>query len=437
MNEFKQLLKKLAELFPIEDNARMIVDFAEIPSVNIDFGGAPKNMWYKILSESRKHQNGIKRIVQMAHSEYPDDPVLANAIRGEAKVEIKAKESANDRMKKAFNFDKADLQNLVAQNRLADALSKLKMIGKSLTSDFQNDIILFTAQLDTAESDKRRGIISREDYDITIARLRVALLSQIDSIDNESEIVASLNRMSVDHQPEALVPLNVDTEALEKIIGSRNDLYEIEWLEKAIKASKSVCKVELAGGGSGTGWVYKNKYLITNNHVINSAEVAKKAKIIFNYQIGRGTEMKSFRLDPSQGFFSSPPTALDYVCVPVIDDGTLSQYRSLEVDPSFPLEIGDLVNIIQHPMAGVKKIAMPDEIIGVWKEKNHLFYQVDTQAGSSGSPVFNQEWKVVALHHAGKDEDQGGFAINEAGEMKAANRGIFISAIIDDLQGKI
>ena len=34
------------------------------------------------------------------------------------------------------------------------------------------------------------------------------------------------------------------------------------------------------------------------------------------------------------------------------------------------------------------------------KHQNRLRYQTNTEDGSSGSPVFNREWRVVALHHA-------------------------------------
>ncbi|MER5327117.1 trypsin-like serine peptidase [Streptosporangium roseum] len=43
-------------------------------------------------------------------------------------------------------------------------------------------------------------------------------------------------------------------------------------------------------------------------------------------------------------------------------------------------------------------------------------YQTDTEPGSSGSPVFNDQWEIVALHHAGvpaPDHDAFGGVINE------------------------
>ncbi len=335
MNNLKDLIKICSELFPDRDSSRMIVEFAGLPLGNIDFAGSARNMWYKILTEAKKHNGGLLKIVKMAQSEYPDNADLNNAIRTETNVAIRSTESISKRS------------------------------GKEIST-----------------------------------------------------------------------PLNIDTEALEKIMGSRNDLVEIEWLSKALTASNSVCKVALADGHVGTGWIFKNKYLITNNHVIETVNDAATAKIIFNYQLSGGDSIKEFRLDPHSEFYSSPSNQLDYVCIPIIDDGTLSNYGSLDIDISDNYKIEDLVNIIQHPMGGVKKIAMPDEILSIWTQKHHLFYMADTLGGSSGSPVFNQNWKVIALHHAGKDERDGGFVINANGVKKPANRGIFISAIISDMKQK-
>ncbi len=48
--------------------------------------------------------------------------------------------------------------------------------------------------------------------------------------------------------------------------------------------------------------------------------------------------------------------------------------------------------------------------------------------GSSGSPVFNDDWEVVALHHAG-----GMLLEPETKRRYFRNEGILISAILDDL----
>jgi hypothetical protein len=53
-----------------------------------------------------------------------------------------------------------------------------------------------------------------------------------------------------------------------------------------------------------------------------------------------------------------------------------------------------------------------------------------THFGSSGSPVFDSAWKVVALHHSGGNAARAG---HEAARVR--ERGIAIRTIIDDLRG--
>ena len=53
-------------------------------------------------------------------------------------------------------------------------------------------------------------------------------------------------------------------------------------------------------------------------------------------------------------------------------------------------------------------------------------YTADTEGGSSGSPVFNNQWNLVALHHAGWSGSDG----------SATNEGIRIASIVDFLDAK-
>lgn len=47
------------------------------------------------------------------------------------------------------------------------------------------------------------------------------------------------------------------------------------------------------------------------------------------------------------------------------------------------------------------------------KPGDFLHYRTDTAPGSSGAPVFNDQWQVVALHRAGV------WATNDAGQILA------------------
>ena len=55
-----------------------------------------------------------------------------------------------------------------------------------------------------------------------------------------------------------------------------------------------------------------------------------------------------------------------------------------------------------------------------------LHYRSPTEGGSSGSPVSDDEWRLIGLHHAG---GTGMPQLNKAGGTYAANEGITIDAI--------
>ena len=76
---------------------------------------------------------------------------------------------------------------------------------------------------------------------------------------------------------------------------------------------------------------------------------------------------------------------------------------SLSVVPS------ESVNIIQHPRGRYKEVALQDNRV-VKVDNLVVQYCCDTEPGSSGSPVFNNHWHLVALHHASVvvDDKDGG-----------------------------
>ena len=66
-----------------------------------------------------------------------------------------------------------------------------------------------------------------------------------------------------------------------------------------------------------------------------------------------------------------------------------------------------------------------NQVVGLWEYR--LQYSTDTMPGSSGSPVFNDLWQVIALHHAGGDLQS-----NDQGDRRFVNEGILMSAIQTD-----
>jgi hypothetical protein len=96
----------------------------------------------------------------------------------------------------------------------------------------------------------------------------------------------------------------------------------------------------------------------------------------------------------------------DWTIVRVQDNPT-SVYGSLDLAPMADSDwtaTGDnlrWVNIIQHPFGGPKAIAIYHNLL-TYRDANYMLYTTDTQPGSSGSPIFDSDWRVVGLHRGFK-----------------------------------
>jgi len=88
----------------------------------------------------------------------------------------------------------------------------------------------------------------------------------------------------------------------------------------------------------------------------------------------------------------------------------------------------DRVAIIQHPGGHLKKISMQNNFVA-YADANVVQYTTSTLPGSSGSPVFDDEFKVVAIHHSGGDLTE-----PSTGRRYLRNAGTSIIAVLKDLQ---
>jgi Concanavalin A-like lectin/glucanases superfamily/Trypsin-like peptidase domain len=106
------------------------------------------------------------------------------------------------------------------------------------------------------------------------------------------------------------------------------------------------------------------------------------------------------------------------------------------------LEAGDAVIIVQHPKGKQKQIVLSNnEIIKNGLYQGVLRYKAQSNYGSSGSPVFNTHWKLVALHHAAvprprPPESSSSIQQREINDKPIAQQGIRICRIIEDIRRK-
>ena len=332
-----------------------------------------------------------------------------------------------------------EVRELVSRDQLEKASEKIEEFVKELSVELRNDQNINSASIKRTKKNNNLGIIDYDTYTRNRARESQFLLESLSEIPKEIE--RQLNESQTPFlNIQDTVGVDIQESDFEKLIGGKSQLVKISFLNKAMKASKSVCRVIVDKGKNkevkGTGFLIEGGFLITNNHVLKNTKRADKARIEFNYEedeSGIPKTIESYELDSSDFLTDSK---LDFTRIKVKDpNNSLSKWGALKINTEYIPEIGEPVNIIQHPDGGYKQIALTANEVISNNWMHYLFYNADTLPGSSGSPVFNQDWEVIALHHAGRlmTDKKGGLRINAKGDRTSANRGVYSKYIIEKI----
>ncbi|MDJ0608831.1 MAG: trypsin-like peptidase domain-containing protein [Kiloniellales bacterium] len=216
-------------------------------------------------------------------------------------------------------------------------------------------------------------------------------------------------------------------------------------LRQASTLGRAVCKIEaegvsyngFPGAWNGTGFLVAPGLLLTNHHVLNSKEVAQSASAIFDYHADgeNAGQTTTVALDPKSLFITSQASGgLDYTFValkePADGFGAIQMYRG-----AFATDFMKRANIIQHPDGRPKEVVLQDNQVLPDDHPLFLHYVTDTEGGSSGSPVFDNNWQLKALHHASRRNLEQELPVGSEGTPpKRLNEGVKISAIAADLE---
>lgn len=187
---------------------------------------------------------------------------------------------------------------------------------------------------------------------------------------------------------------------VEAVIGPPN-FKATWWLESAVKAARSVARVKLPAG-SATGSLISPDIFMTNNHVFENKNDAKIATLQFNYRLLRDGDVApkdEWKCDPDDLFKTNKE--LDYTIVRVKkkDEGKAGdKWGFLNLRNGASIHVNQRANIIQHPQGRFQEIAFRDNQVKAVQD-DYIQYLTDTDYGTSGSPVFDDWFNIVALHN--------------------------------------
>jgi endonuclease G, mitochondrial len=230
--------------------------------------------------------------------------------------------------------------------------------------------------------------------------------------------------------PQAPILSAIESESLELTIGDEDQTVEVGYLSLGLQAARSVARLlvpRFFGGtqqvqaglpvlGKGTGWLVGPGLLLTNYHVIEARKLQAgetpavptdfekqglKATAEFDYHhkdalrevwtvqsvvaSDRDLDFALLRLLPPNGAMARAPLLLRDAAF---------------IRPRNP-RLRERVNVLQHPEGDPLRLGFRDNFV-LEGTDGHLSYLTDTKSGSSGSPVLDDRWGVVALHRGSR-----------------------------------
>ena len=189
-------------------------------------------------------------------------------------------------------------------------------------------------------------------------------------------------------------------------------LYKAAGDRKLMDVAKAVAKISYVKNGtmlSCTGFLVAKDLMLTNQHCLDSSPECETVVVRFGYEIDANRveqpveKQHCIRIEASD-------KGLDFTLLRLTGTPGVT-WGHLTLETSVPIQGAKFI-IVHHPGGMPKRVTIKDcadtgeapvdgNQAGLKSDIDHM---CDTEDGSSGSPVFDAEYRVVALHHLGFSE---------------------------------
>jgi hypothetical protein len=234
---------------------------------------------------------------------------------------------------------------------------------------------------------------------------------------------------------------------LEKVFSDVGS-FSVEMVRRMLAACESIgCVSNELGARLGTGFMLRagdlgngsdDRVFVTNSHVLSDTVpgAVPLHQALVSFELGPDAEGKPTYYKVSALLYTSPPGPLgvsdpagDLLDVTIVRlDAVPATVPGLRIARALPLVNGKTrAYVIGHPRGSGLQVSVHDsELLACDEHPKLIHYRTPTDPGSSGSPVFNEAWQVIALHHGGSHTMP---RFKPASGDYPANEGVTLAAI--------
>jgi V8-like Glu-specific endopeptidase len=188
------------------------------------------------------------------------------------------------------------------------------------------------------------------------------------------------------------------------------------WFEKWNQIRARICLIEKGGQPHGTGFLVGNDRIMTNDHVVRTTDPLGSFHAVFDFRSGTDRNaLPKYKL--VKELARSDVQQCDFAILQLdrVPDGG----RGMLQAKSHNFQLREPVVILGHPAGNPLRHSF-GVVFDTYSLHGSVAYTANTLGGSSGSPVFSEDWELVAIHHHG--------------EKNMNNHGITLKALLKYLQ---